>query len=193
MSFSTAFGKMVICSAPSGAGKTTLVKHLLSTGLPLQFSVSACTRNPRPGEQHGRDYYFLTPADFREKIKAEAFVEWEEVYPGSYYGTLRSELDRIWKSGNHVLFDIDVAGGINLKKQFPKNSLSIFIQAPSIEILHQRLTNRNTNSDDDIALRVAKAEYETSQANAFDLILVNDRLENAKDEIYCKVKTFLTS
>lgn len=191
MSFSASPGKMVICSAPSGAGKTTLVKHLLSSGLPLQFSVSACTRTPRPGEQHGRDYYFLTPSDFRSKIESGDFVEWEEVYPGSYYGTLRSELHRIWASGHHVLFDIDVAGGINLKNQFPVNSLSIFIKAPSIETLRQRLADRNTNEAEDIAQRVAKAEYETSQAPAFDYILINDRLEDAKEEIYQKVKTFL--
>lgn len=186
-------GKLVICSAPSGAGKTTLVKHLLASGLPLQFSVSACTRQPREGEQHGRDYYFLSVDEFRQKISEQAFVEWEEVYPGKYYGTLRSELDRIWANGRHVLFDIDVAGGIKLKKLFPHNSLSFFIQAPTVEVLRQRLIGRQTNTTDDIDERVAKAGIENLQAIAFDTIIVNDNLALAKQQITNTVNRFLTN
>jgi len=155
-------GKIVIFSAPSGSGKTTIVKHLLSKGLNMEFSVSACSRAPRGQEQNGVDYYFLTAEEFRQRIDNDEFVEWEEVYAGRFYGTLKTELTRIWSKGNHVLFDVDVKGGINLKKKFGDNALSVFVMPPSIDELRRRLVGRATDAPEEIERRIAKAEEEIS-------------------------------
>jgi guanylate kinase len=182
---------VIIFSAPSGAGKTTLVKHVLQSGLPLAFSVSACTRPMRQGEACGHDYYFMTVSEFREHIDRGDFAEWEEVYEGSYYGTLSSEVDRIWASGRHVLFDVDVKGGLMLKKKFAAKALSIFVEPPSVEELERRLMARSTDSEEKIRQRVAKAEYELSFAPQFDRIVVNERLENAQKEAIDLIKEFI--
>jgi len=184
-------GKLVIFSAPSGSGKTTIVNHLLSQRLPLAFSVSATNRSPRGTERHGREYYFLTSEEFRKYIQEEAFVEWEEVYTDRYYGTLKSEVDRLWSERKHVLFDVDVVGGMNLKKKFGDHALSIFVKAPSIEILEQRLRKRCTDSEADLKLRVQKAEQEYNYAQAFDVVLVNDNLQEAKKQAVELVSSFL--
>ncbi len=184
-------GKLIIFSAPSGAGKTTIVKYLLESGLPLEFSISACSRSPRTGETHGKDYYFLSVDEFKEKIKNNEFIEWEEVYPGNFYGTLKSELERIWKNGNHVLFDIDVKGGINLKKLFPKQTLSIFVMPPSVQELENRLKNRSTDDETTIRKRVDKAVYELKFADQFDIVLVNDVLQDAKIKAFNLVSEFI--
>lgn len=172
-------GKCIIVSAPSGAGKTTIVKHLLKHIPKLQFSVSATSRPPRTNEIDGVDYHFLTPENFRKNIEREAFLEWEEVYPGRYYGTLKSELSRIWNQGNHIIFDLDVVGGSHLKKHFGDEALAIFVQPPSIEILEQRLRNRSTDSEENILIRVEKAALELTFSKYFDKILINDNLEDA--------------
>lgn len=174
--------KVIIFSAPSGAGKTTLVKHILQSGLPLSFSVSACTRPMRQGEQHAHDYYFMAVPEFHEHIRRGDFVEWEEVYNGSYYGTLRSEVDRVWASGCHVLFDVDVKGGLMLKKQFDTKALAIFVKPPSIDELERRLIARSTDNIEKIRQRIAKAEYELSFAPQFDYTLINHCLEEAQKE-----------
>lgn len=174
--------KLIIVSAPSGAGKTTIVRHLLSLPLQLAFSVSATSRAPRPGESDGLDYYFLSADTFRQKIDAGEFLEWEEVYPGTYYGTLKSEVERIWDEGKSVVFDVDVIGGLNIKKIYGDKALAVFVQPPSVEVLHQRLRNRSTESEDKIATRIAKAEYELSYASQFDVILINDNLQKALSE-----------
>lgn len=148
----------------------------------MEFSISACNRAPRKGEIDGKDYYFLSTDQFRDKIKADQFIEWEEVYPGNFYGTLKSELNRIWNNGNHVLFDIDVKGGVHLKKLYPKNSLSVFVMPPSIEALESRLQNRSTDDLETIRKRLAKAEQEMLFANQFDVILINDDLSLAKEK-----------
>ena len=173
-------GKAIIFSAPSGSGKTTLVRHLLATHSNLSFSVSATTRPPRPGEVHAQDYYFLSPVAFKELIQQNAFVEWEEVYPGRSYGTLKSEIDRIWKNGKNVIFDIDVKGGLALKEYFGSQALAVFVQAPSLEILKHRLLARATDPSESITQRLEKATYENSFADRFDLIIRNDDLETAK-------------
>lgn len=183
--------KLIIVSAPSGAGKTTIVRHLLSLPLPLAFSVSATSRAPRTGEVNGRDYYFLSTEAFRQKIEAGEFLEWEEVYPGTYYGTLKSEVERIWNDGKSVVFDVDVVGGLNIKKAYGDKALAIFIQPPSVEVLRQRLRNRSTESEEKIATRIAKAEYELSFAPQFDLVLINNILEEALTEAERVVKNFL--
>ncbi len=172
-------GKLLIFSAPSGSGKSTIVQALLKKDFHLEFSVSATSRAPRGEEQHGREYYFLTPDEFRQKIKEGAFLEWEEVYEDTYYGTLRSEVDRITNAGNNVVFDVDVVGGVNIKKEFKNNALSIFIQPPSIKALEERLIGRATDSADKIKQRLAKAEYELGFASQFDKVIVNDNLEDA--------------
>lgn len=184
-------GKMIIFSAPSGAGKTTIVKHLLSQNLNLSFSISATSRKIRENEQHGKDYYFLRVNDFKSKINNEEFVEWEEVYKDRFYGTLKSEVERIWSNGEHVIFDVDVKGGVNIKKLFKDKALAIFVQPPSIEELKSRLLNRSTDSDQDIDVRISKAEYEMSFANQFDYILINDDLAKAKEEAEKIVRQFL--
>jgi len=184
-------GKLIIISAPSGSGKTTIVKEILASGLNIEFSVSAASRQPRINEVNGRDYYFLSVDEFKEKIENDEFLEWEEVYPGSFYGTLKSELQRIWDKGNHVIFDVDVKGGINIKKYSPENALAIFIKAPSIEELEKRLRNRLTDNEETILKRVAKAEYELSFAPKFDKIVVNDNLEKAVKETYETIGAFI--
>jgi guanylate kinase len=170
-------GKLLIFSAPSGSGKTTIVRSLLNKMSNLEFSVSACSRAKREGEVYGHDYYFLTPDEFRTKINNNEFVEWEEVYPGSYYGTLKSEIERIWAKGNHVVFDVDVVGGLNLKKQFGDKALAIFVMPPSIEALRLRLELRGTETPESLSKRVGKAMVEMSYAKEFDKIIVNDILE----------------
>ena len=185
-------GKAVIISAPSGAGKTTIVKHLLGIKeFKLAFSISACTRPIREGEMEGRDYFFLDVDRFKSMIDEGAFVEWEEVYKNSYYGTLKSEVERIWKMDHHVLFDVDVMGGINLKNKFRENALAIFVMPPSIEILKQRLEARGTESDEKIRNRLNKAALELKFARKFDVILLNDNLAEALSEAEQLVAGFL--
>jgi guanylate kinase len=188
----TTKGKLVIISAPSGAGKSTIVKHLLEKGLSLMFSVSATTRMPRGCEKNGVDYYFLSTEEFRRKVAAGDFVEWEEVYQGQLYGSLKSELEKIWEKGSHVLFDVDVQGGIRLKKIFGAAAISIFIMPPSVGELAERLRKRGTDSPEKIALRLAKAEEEIKLASGFDKIVVNDELKKAENEVYNIVTDFLS-
>lgn len=182
--------KVIIFSAPSGSGKTTLVKHALETFPNLQFSISCTTRNPRGEEKNGVDYHFLSPEKFREKIEKNEFVEYEEVYTDKYYGTLKSEIQRIWDDGKIVIFDVDVKGGISLKNYFQEKALSIFIMPPSVEELERRLQHRNTDDAETIKTRVAKAEEEISHQNAFDKIIVNDNLNQAKSEIENLIQEF---
>jgi guanylate kinase len=184
-------GKLIIFSAPSGSGKTTIVKRILSKYQNLEFSVSACSRPMRAGEVNGRDYHFLTPDEFKLKIEQNEFVEWEEVYTNSYYGTLKSELQRIWSKGNHVVFDVDVIGGLNLKKIYGENALSIFVMPPSIDELKKRLELRGTDSAESIAKRVGKAQQEMEYAKDFDTIIVNDNLEKAVIETEQILHNFL--
>ena len=184
-------GKVIIFSAPSGAGKSKNVNYLLEKFLLLEFSISATCRAPRGKEIHGKEYYFFTADEFRKRIENKEFLEWEEVYPGCYYGTLLSEIDRIWAKGHTVLFDVDVVGGLNIKKKFGDNALSIFIQPPSVEVLRQRLTGRGTDAPEKIEQRLAKAEYEMTFADKFDTIIVNDKLEEAFREAEKKVRDFL--
>jgi len=184
-------GKLIIFSAPSGSGKTTIVKHLLNQQLGLEFSISACSRGMRPGETNGKDYYFLSIDDFKNKINHDEFVEWEEVYNDNFYGTLKSELERIWKKGNHVVFDVDVKGGVSLKKIFQDEALAIFIQPPSVEELEKRLINRCTDTPEVIQKRIEKAQYELSFADQFDKIIINDQLEIALNEAEQIVKDFV--
>jgi guanylate kinase len=184
-------GKLVILSAPSGAGKTTIVNHLLNQSPDLEFSVSATTRSPRGAEKHGKDYYFLTVADFKKRIKDGEFVEWEEVYKDHFYGTLKKEIERIWSHKKHVLFDVDVKGGINLKKIFGNNSVSIFIMPPSVKELEKRLIARGTDEPGKVQLRINKALEEIKLADKFDFIILNDRLEEAKEEAQATITLFL--
>lgn len=186
-------GKCVIFSAPSGAGKTTIVHALLDANIGLEFSVSACSRDPRPNEVNGTDYHFLGIEGFRQKIEENAFVEWEEVYTNNFYGTLRSEIQRIWENGHTVIFDVDVIGGLNLKKIFGDQALAIFVQPPSYEELEQRLRFRSTETEEKIAQRMSKAREELSYASKFDHILVNDHLENAIDSAKELVQEFIHS
>lgn len=172
-------GKCVIFSAPSGAGKTTIVHHLLTKNLGLEFSVSACSRDPRPNEIDKKDYHFLGIQGFKEKIKDDAFIEWEEVYTNNFYGTLKSEMERIWGEGKTVIFDVDVIGGLNIKKQFGDDALAIFVKPPSYEELEKRLRERSTETEDKINQRMDKASKELAFENEFDVILVNDNLEEA--------------
>ncbi len=183
--------RVLIISAPSGAGKSTLVNHLLTSGFPLAFSVSATSRTPRGNEVNGREYYFITSAEFRKKIEAGEFIEWEEVYEDHYYGTLKSEVERITKLGKIPLFDVDVKGGINLKTIFKKDALAIFIMPPSVEELKARLIKRGTDSVDKINMRVEKASSEIRLADRFDKVIVNDDLDRACSEIETFVKAFL--
>lgn len=184
-------GKCVIFSAPSGAGKTTIVHHLLTHIKELEFSISACSRQPRHNEVDGKDYYFIGVEGFRAKIEEQAFVEWEEVYTDNYYGTLISELERIWKNGHVVIFDVDVVGGLNLKKQLGEHALSVFVQPPSVEALEKRLRHRSTETEERIQTRLAKAKHELSFADQFDVILLNDHLETACEEAKKMVKEFI--
>ena len=180
-------------SAPSGSGKTTLVKHLLTQNLPLGFSISATSRSPRGQEIEGVDYYFLSQEAFQKKIEEDAFVEYEEVYNGAFYGTLRSEVERLWSEGKNVLFDIDVVGGLNIKEQFPEETLAIFVQPPSLEELENRLRKRGTETEDKIQQRLDKSAKELIYSQDFDVILVNDNLNTAKQEVVRLVKQFLQS
>lgn len=184
-------GKLIIFSAPSGSGKTTIVKRLLSTFPQFEFSISATSRQPRGEERNGVDYFFLTQEEFRQKVTENAFVEWEEVYNGTCYGTLRSEMERIWAKGNVIIFDVDVMGGINLKRIFGERACSIFIKAPSVEALRERLIGRGTDSAETIEKRVAKAEFELSKASEFDFVVVNDILDNAVAETEQIITDFL--
>ncbi len=176
-------GKLIVFSAPSGSGKTTIVKELLAQNPNLGFSISACTRDKRGrSEQNGQDYYFMTPDEFRQKIDEEAFVEWEEVYPGAYYGTLKSEIERIWTSGKHVIFDVDVRGGLALKNYYKERALAIFVKVPSLEILEDRLRSRGTETEESLSKRIFKMKFEWSFQDKFDVVLVNDQLEIAVEE-----------
>lgn len=176
-------GKAIIFSAPSGSGKTTIVKHLLKNNPNLGFSISACTRDKRGRkEENGQDYYFLTPEEFKKKIDADEFIEWEEVYAGNFYGTLKTEIERIWAQGKHVIFDVDVKGGLNLKKYFKDRALAVFVKVPSLEELESRLNDRNTDSTDSISQRVFKAKFEMKFEDKFDVVLVNKDLDKSLQE-----------
>lgn len=183
--------KLIIFSAPSGSGKTTIIKHLLEKKLPLEFSISATSRKPRGKETNGNEYYFLSTDEFKQKINSKDFIEWEEVYEGCFYGTLRSELDRIWKNGKHVLFDVDVIGGLNLKEKFDAQALAIFIKPPSVEILKERLEKRSTDSKVTIEKRLNKATFELQYESKFDKVIVNDVLEDTLQQAEKIVKEFL--
>jgi guanylate kinase len=186
-------GKCIIFSAPSGAGKTTIVHHLLNQDYALEFSVSACSRERRKDEVHGEDYYFLSVEEFKKKITDNEFLEWQEVYENNYYGTLRSEIDRIWKKGGHVIFDVDVVGGVNLKNYFGQTALSIFVNVPDLSYLEQRLKQRHTETPESIARRMAKAEKEILYAEKFDHVIMNDDLEKAFLEAERVVGNFLST
>jgi guanylate kinase len=176
-------GKAIIFCAPSGSGKTTLVKHLLKNNSDLGFSISASTRDKRGRtEQDGKDYHFLTPDEFKEKILHNEFIEWEEVYEGNYYGTLKSEIERVWAEGKNVIFDVDVKGGLNLKKYFREKALAIFVKVPSMEILEQRLHSRGTESEESLSRRLFKAKFEMSFQDEFDVVLVNEHLDKSLAE-----------
>ena len=185
-------GKLLIFSAPSGSGKTTLVRELMARFPRLEFSVSATSRAPRGKEENGHDYHFVTADEFRKLIKANEFVEWEEVYEGNYYGTLRSEIEAIWTRGNVCMFDVDVAGGIRLKSIFGDNARSFFVMAPSPEELRRRLEGRGTDSPESIERRIAKADAETARAGEFDHIIVNDEVSRAVDEIAAIIEPFIS-
>lgn len=172
-------GKLIIFSAPSGSGKTTIVKHLLTKSFNLEFSVSATSRKQRGNEVHGKDYYFISPDEFRQKIANDEFLEWEEVYTDNYYGTLKCEVERIRENGKNVVFDVDVVGGCNIKKYYTDDALSIFVQPPSVQALKERLKNRSTDSDEVIQTRIDKATYELGFAPRFDVVIVNDLLDDA--------------
>jgi len=186
-------GKLLVFSAPSGSGKTTIVKHLLAQDdLNLEFSVSCTTREPRGEEANGKDYYFISLKDFKNHIKAEEFVEWEEVYRDNFYGTLKNEVERIWANGKNVIFDIDVAGGLRIKSKFKQETLAVFVKPPSIDELKIRLKKRSTESDDKINMRIAKASVELATAPQFDKVIKNYDLDVAKEEAYQLVKQFVS-
>ncbi|MCD6353978.1 MAG: guanylate kinase [Prolixibacteraceae bacterium] len=184
-------GKLIIFSAPSGAGKTTIVRHLLQQNLDLEFSVSATSRTPRHNETHGKDYYFLPLKEFQQKIENDEFLEWEEVYSEIYYGTLKSEVERIRNRGKNVIFDVDVVGGLNIKKFYGDQALALFIQPPSVDELKTRLQNRSTETDEKINMRIAKAKHELSFAPQFDVVIINEILQNTLEEAEKTVKNFL--
>ncbi len=185
-------GKLIIFSAPSGSGKTTIVNHLIKT-FPqhIGFSISATSRPQRGVEENGKDYYYLTPDEFKQRINNHEFLEWEEVYTGTHYGTLKAEVEKIWATGRAVIFDIDVEGGLNLKNQFKQNALSIFVMPPSIKILEERLRLRQTDSPESIVRRIAKAEKELKTAELFDVFIINEKLEEAFLKAEETVKEFL--
>jgi len=185
-------GKIILFAAPSGAGKTTIVKHLLNINPHLSFSISACTRDKRGrSEENGKDYYFITPEEFRQKIEQDAFVEWEEVYEGAFYGTLKSEIERIWEMGKHVILDVDVKGGLTIKDFYQGRALAIFVKPPSIEALAQRLQARQTDSASSISSRLFKAKFELSFEDKFDAVIVNEKLEDAFEQAEDLVNRFL--
>lgn len=187
-------GKLLVFSAPSGSGKTTIVRHLLTKeDLNLEFSISAATREPRGQEVDGTDYYFMSIEDFKKHIKADDFIEWEEVYRDNFYGTLKSEVERIWAKGKNVIFDIDVAGGLRIKSKFPEETLAVFVKPPSVDELKRRLKERSTESDDKINMRIAKAHVELATAPQFDKIIKNYDLDVAKEDAYQLVKGFVNS
>jgi len=186
-------GKLIVISAPSGAGKTSIVHQLLKVIPELSFSVSASSRERRGNEVHGKDYYFLGVEGFQQKIKEDAFLEWEQVYKNQYYGTLKSEIKRIWSEGKIVIFDVDVVGGLNIKKQYPKECLSIFIMPPSIEVLAERLIGRGSESNESVKKRLDKAEEETSKSGQFDTIILNDDFEIACRETKEIITNFIKS
>jgi len=184
---------MIIFSAPSGAGKTTIVKEVIKIFPQLEFSVSACSRPKRENERDGLDYHFLTEKEFKNKIDNNEFVEWEEVYPGNYYGTLKSELKKIWNKNKHVIFDVDVIGGLNIKKKYPENALAIFIKPPDLATLERRLKKRGTDNKDSIKKRLEKAAFELSFEPRFDAIIVNDYIDKAVKEVYMLIQNFLNN
>jgi len=187
-------GKLIVFSAPSGSGKTTIVRHLLGVeNLNLEFSISATSRAKRGEEEHGKDYYFLSAKEFKNKIKSDEFLEWEEVYRDNFYGTLKTEVERIWALGKNVIFDIDVSGGLRIKRKFPEETLAVFVKPPSIDELKIRLKKRKTESEDKINMRVAKASAELATAPLFDTIIVNDDLEKALIEAKKQVHDFINS
>jgi guanylate kinase len=183
--------RIIIITAPSGSGKSTIVRHLLQTLPELRFSVSACTRSPRQGEIHGRDYFFISVEEFQQKISEEAFAEYEMVYAGKYYGTLKSELQKIWRSGGYPLADIDVQGALRLKNYFADKALSIFIKAPALEILEERLRKRGTETEESLRERLQKAEQELQWSNSFDALIVNDQLDEACQQTEQLIRNFL--
>jgi guanylate kinase len=186
-------GKLIVFSAPSGSGKTTIVRHLLEQDdLNLEFSISAATREPRGEEENGKDYYFMSIEDFKKHIKNEDFVEWEEVYRDNFYGTLKSEVERIWAKGKNVIFDIDVAGGLRIKSKFPEETLAVFVKPPSVDELKRRLKERSTETDEKINMRIAKAHVELATAPQFDVVIKNYDLEVALDEANNLVKDFIS-
>jgi guanylate kinase len=186
-------GKLIIFSAPSGAGKTTIVKRLLRHNLNLEFSISAASREKRRNEQHGVDYYFLTADDFKMKINRDEFVEWEEVYPNHFYGTLKTEVERIRNSGKNVIFDVDVIGGLNIKKAYGEEALAIFVMPPSLTELEKRLINRSSEDPEKIKLRISKAESEIGYAPHFDKIIYNNDLDSAVEEAKKEILNFLNA
>ena len=187
-------GKLLVFSAPSGSGKTTIVRHLLAQPeLNLEFSISAATRELRGEEVNGKDYYFMSIEEFKKHIKTEDFIEWEEVYRDNFYGTLKSEVERIWAKGKNVIFDIDVAGGLRIKSKFPKETLAVFVKPPSVDELKRRLKERSTESEDKINMRIAKAHVELATAPQFDKVIKNYDLDVAKHEAYELVKEFIKS
>jgi guanylate kinase len=186
-------GKLLIFSAPSGAGKTTLVRYLMSQINDMEFSVSACSRKPRKGELDGFDYYFLSAEEFRNKIKSNDFVEWEEVYKDHFYGTLLSEVNRIRNLGKHVVFDVDVKGGINIKKQFGEDALAVFVKPPSVKALKERLLARNTETEETLKTRLDRAVFELGFENKFDIVIVNDNLDDAKAESLQTINNFINT
>lgn len=176
-------GKAIIFCAPSGSGKTTIVKHLIQKYTTIGFSISACTRDRRGrNEEHGKDYYFLTIDDFHQKIEQNAFVEWEEVYPGGYYGTLKAEIERLWAEGKDVIFDVDVKGGLKLKEYFGEDALAIFVKVPTLEELERRLRERGTETEESLSKRLYKMKFEMTFQDKFDVILLNDSLEDSFDK-----------
>ncbi|MCF7559430.1 guanylate kinase [Sabulilitoribacter multivorans] len=187
-------GKLIVFSAPSGSGKTTIVRHLLEVeALNLEFSISATSREKRGKEVNGKDYYFLSSKEFKNKIKNDEFLEWEEVYRDNFYGTLKTEVERIWAKGKNVIFDIDVSGGLRIKRKYPEQTLAVFVKPPSIDELKIRLKKRKTESADKINMRVAKASAELATSPLFDTIIVNDNLDKALKEAEAKVSDFLNS
>lgn len=185
-------GKLIVFSAPSGSGKTTIVRHLLEQGdLNLDFSISCTSREARTGEENGKDYYFISLDDFKKHIKNDDFLEWEEVYRDNFYGTLKTEVERIWALGKNVIFDIDVAGGLRIKRKFPDETLAVFVKPPSIDELKIRLKKRSTESEDKINMRIAKASVELATAPQFDTIIKNYDLDTAKEEAYQLVRNFV--
>lgn len=186
-------GKLIVICAPSGSGKSSILQAVLPDFPELEFSVSACSRPPRKGEIHGKDYYFLSPEEFRDKIQRNEFMEWEEVYPGSFYGTLYAELERIWSLKKHVVLDLDVLGGVSIMRKFGDYSLSLFIKPPSLQELEKRLAGRGTETAESLKKRLSRAEYELGFADRFDMQIVNDQLSDAVSLTKQAIHTFLNS